>query len=120
MDLYARNQFDVMLALACESFSERVVQRCAGSENALRALREDPNGEGVWLDQFVTGFFDEWLLNDASAAAFVLVALEKRPLPADPGGTVTEVLQRQARIAFAELLRFKVDQALQQAIGTGM
>ena len=120
MDLYARNQFDVMLALACESLAERVVQRCAGATNALRQLREDPNGEGVWLDQFVDGFFDEWLLNDASAAAFVLVNLEKRQLPADEGGTVNEVLQRQARVAFGELLRHKVDQALQQSLGTGM
>jgi hypothetical protein len=120
MDLYQRNQFDVMLALACESFTERIVQRCGGSENALRALRDDPNGEGVWLTQFVDGFFDDWLLNDASAAAFVLVSLEKRPLPASEGGPVGEVLQRQARQVFTDLLRQKVDQALQQALGVGM
>jgi hypothetical protein len=120
MDLYARNQFDVMLALACEAFTERIVQRCAGTANALTCLRQDPNGEGVWLDQFVNGFFDEWLLTDSSAAAFVLVALEKRQLPASEAGTVAEVLQSHARTAFTELLRNKVDQALQQSLGTGM
>jgi hypothetical protein len=120
VDLYQRNQSDVMLALACESFTERVVQRCGGSEAALAKLREDPDGEGVWLTQFVDGFFDDWLLNDASAAAFVLVSLEKRPMPASDAGTVSEVLQRQSRLVFAELLRGKVDQALQQALGVGL
>jgi len=120
MDLHERNQFDVMLALACEALAERAIQRCAGTENALRRLREDPDGEGVWLSQFVDGFFDDWLLTDTSAAAFVLVNLEKRALPADPGGTVGEVMQRQARAVFAELLRAKVDQALQQALSSGM
>jgi len=44
----------------------------------------------------------------------VLEALERRTLPADPGGSVAEVMQRQARAAFAEVLATQTAQLIQR------
>ena len=115
MDPYRRQHFDWLLHEASADFVERVVHRCGGPQPALEALRADPQGEGVWLDQFVEAVFDEHLLGDAAGACFVLEALERRALPADPGGPVPEVLGRLARAAFAEVLAARAAQDLQRA-----
>ena len=49
-------------------------------------------------------FFAENLLEDTAGSCFVLEALERRTLPADPGGVVADVLSRAAQAAFADVL----------------
>jgi len=114
MELYLRQQFELLLQEATGNFSERIVHRCGGEQPALDRLRDDPQGEGVWLDQYVDNFFDEHLLSGTGAACFVLEALERRTLPADPGGVVSEVLPRLARAAFAEVLAAQTAQLIQR------
>ncbi|MEU9890547.1 hypothetical protein [Sphaerisporangium sp. NPDC051011] len=115
MDAYQRQQFDVMLLTAAERFAERIVQRCEGQDNALRRLRTDPQGEGVWLDEYVDAVFADFCLDDAAGSAFVLQALHKRQVTVDDTGTVSDVLARLARKAFAELLAAKVIEAMDRA-----
>ncbi len=115
MDLHAQQQFELLLAQSGEQFIERIVQRCAGQENALRLLRADRNSEGVWLDEFVDAVFADWCLDNAEGAAFVLTALQRRPLALEASGTVGELLQAAARSAFAELLHHKVLESMSRA-----
>jgi hypothetical protein len=116
MELYLRQQFDLILAEATGNFVERVVHRCGGEEAALERLRSDPNGEGVWIDEFVNNFFEEHLLTGVAGAAFVLQALEKRTVPADDGGTVGDVINRLARLAFADVLAQQSAQLIQRSM----
>lgn len=115
MDPYQRQQFDVLLLTAADRFAERVVQRCGGHAEALRRLRENPDGEGVWLGDYVDAVFADFCLDDADGAAFVLRALRKRQVTADDRGTVNDVLVRLAKAAFAGLLAAKVTEALDRA-----
>lgn len=114
MELYLRQQFELLLQEATGNFTERIVHRCSGEQSALDRLRDDPQGEGVWLDEYVANFFDEHLLTGTGAACFVLEALERRSVPADPGGPVAEVLSRLARAAFAEVLSTQAAQLIQR------
>ncbi|MGV9709953.1 hypothetical protein ACWDTI_04745 [Gordonia sp. NPDC003424] len=115
MDNYARMQFDVLLATAAESFVERIVQRCAGTDEALSRLAADPDGDGIWLSQFVDSVFAENCLDDPAGSCFVLEALSRRPIELAMSGTVADVLARAARMAFADLLRSKVTEAMERA-----
>ena len=119
MEYYRRQQFDSMLAISAESFVERIVQRCGGGELALERLRDDPQGSGVWLDEYVDAVFEEWLLTDASGAAFVLEALEKRPVSLTINGRVADVLQAMARRVYADLLRDRVTEVLGRQLAVG-
>ena len=67
---------------------------------AMSGLRPTTRGRG--LADFVDAFFAENLLEDTAGSCFVLEALERRTLPADPGGPVADVLARLARAAFAD------------------
>lgn len=115
MDLHQRQQFDVLLAQAGEAFIDRIVQRCGGQDNALRALRSDRNGDGVWLDEFVGAVFADWCLDNAEGAAFVLTALQRRPLALSAAGSVGDVLQSAARSVFGDLLYEKVVESMSRA-----
>lgn len=115
MDAFLRQQFDVLLLTAADRFVERIVQRCEGQSNALRALQADPEGPGVWLSEYVDAVFAEFCLDDAAGAAFVLQALPKRPVTVQDEGTVTDVLVRLAKSTFAALLLAKVVEALDRA-----
>lgn len=115
MDAYLRQQFDVLLLTAADRFVERIVQRCGGQDKALKQLQDDPQGEGVWLDEYVDAVFGEFCLDDAGGAAFVLQALHKRTVTVDDSGTVTDVLVRLAKTTFAELLTKKVVEAMDRA-----
>ena len=117
MELYQRQQFDFLLMTAAERFVERIVQRCAGVKNALARLREDPQGEGIWLDEFVQALFQDFLLDNPGGACFVLQALAKRTVPAPSEGKIDAMLQQMAVRAFADLLASKVDEALEQQSG---
>jgi hypothetical protein len=116
MEPHLRQQFDLMLHEATGNFTERAVHRCGGPQVALERLRADPESEGVWVGEFVDAFFADNLLDGPAGAAFVLEALERRSLPADPGGPVPEVLGRLARAAFAEVLAAQAAQLIQRQL----
>lgn len=116
MELYLRQQFELLLQEATGNFTERIVHRCGGEEVALERLKNDPESEGVWVSEFVNNFFDEHLLTGTGGACFVLEALEKRSLPADEGGAVSEVLPRLARAAFADVLTSQSAQLIQRQL----
>lgn len=114
MELFLRQNFEIMLQDATGNFTERTVHRCGGPDNALERLRTDPDGEGVFRSEFVSAFFEENLLNNTAGHAFVLEALEKRVLPPDAGGVVADVLKRLAEAAFADVLTTMTAQLIQR------
>jgi hypothetical protein len=118
MDLHARQQFDFFFNAAIERFVDRVEQRCGGPVPALEKLRTDPNGEGVWLDEFTAALFRDFLLDNAAGSAFILQALARRPAPALAGtaSTVEQMMSAAARAAFADVLRIKTDEQLEQRL----
>lgn len=118
MDAHARQQFDFLLNAAIERFVERCEQRCGGPVPALARLRDDPNSDGVWTDEFVHALFADFLLDNPAGAAFVLQALARRPLPVvtDPSANIGEWLQRVAHQAFAAVLANKTEEALEQRV----
>lgn len=115
MDLHQRQQFELLLAQTGESFIERIVQRCAGQDNALRALEQDPNADGIWLDEFVDAVFADWCLDNPEGAMFVLGALQRRHLTLEADGEVGEVLVAAAKAVFADLLYSKVRESMARA-----
>jgi hypothetical protein len=117
MNLHEQQQFDFLLATAVERYVERLEQRNEGAENALRRLREDPEGEGIWLGRFTEAIFQDFLLDNPAGCCFVLTALARRPAAFVKGGTVAEVLSQLAKAAFAELLRRKTEEVLEQHVG---
>jgi len=117
MDLHERQQFDLLLQLAVERFTERLEQRNQGAANALRRIRANPNGEGIWLSEYVDAVFQDFLLNTTDGAAFVLRALPKRKIFAPHGGTVESMLHAMAASAFGDLLCQKTEEELERRIG---
>lgn len=115
MELFARQHADRLLETATADFVGRAVHRCGGVDEALRRLREDPDGEGVWASRFVDAFVTEEMLDTPAASAFVLEAFATRTVGPDAGGPVAEVLDRLARQVLRDLLVAKADQHLQQA-----
>lgn len=117
MELHARQQFDFFFNAAIERFVDRVEQRCGGPVPALARLRDDPNAEGVWLDEFVVALFGDFLLDNVAGSAFILQALGRRPAPSvssKSGDSVEQLLSRLARDAFGTVLRIKTEEALEQ------
>lgn len=117
MEAYQRQQFDFLLMTAVERYCERIVQRNEGAEQALARLRADPQGEGIWLDQFAQAIFRDFLLDSPAGACFVLQALPRRRVPPPEVATVEAMLQQMALRAFADLLGAKAAEALEQQIG---
>lgn len=116
MELHERAQFDFLLNTAAERFVERLVQRTGGLEEGLAALRADPQGEGVWLDEFVRAVLRDFLLDNAAGSSFVLGNCAKRHLEGVHSGTVEQVLGALAVRAFADVLAVKVDQGIELAL----
>lgn len=121
MDLHERAQFDFLLNTAAERFVERLVQRTGGLEEGLAALRADPEGDGVWLGEFVRAVLRDFLLDNAAGSCFVLQACEKRTLGGLHGKeldglTVTAALAELAVVAFGDVLAAKVDQGIELAL----
>ena len=116
MELHERAQFDFLLNTAAERFVERLVQRTGGLEPGLAALRADPQGDGVWIDEFVRAVLRDFLLDNTAGACFVLGNCEKRHLEGLHSGTVQEVLADLAVRAFAGVLQVKVDQGIEMAL----
>lgn len=98
----------------------RLEERHRGPEPALAALRADPTAAG--LPEFVTAVFQDFLLDNADGAAFVLRSLPRRPVAShraafDAAGTVGEMLLLLASSLFAELLLAKTIEVLEQHAG---
>jgi hypothetical protein len=117
MDLHERQQFDFLLHSAVERFVERLEQKNQGAENALHRLREDPNGKHVWLDTFTNAIFADFLLDNVAGACFVLSALERGIVRMPFTGKIGDVLIAMAKSAFANLLRQKTEETLEQRTG---
>lgn len=120
MDLHQRQQFDFLLHTATERFVMRLEERHRGPEPALAALRADPAVAG--LPEFVAAIFQDFLLDNADGAAFVLRCLPRRSVAShraaiDAAGTVEEMLLLLAKSLFAELLLAKATEALEQHVG---
>jgi hypothetical protein len=116
MELHERAQFDFLLNTAAERFVERLVQRTGGLDEGLAALRADPQGEGVWLDEFVRAVLRDFLLDNVAGSCFVLAACERRTVEAVVSGPVDQVLAELAVRAFADVLTVKVEQGIQLAL----
>ena len=114
MELFLRQQFELLLQEATGNFTERTVHRCGGPEAALAALSTAPDAEPVFRAEFVQAFFQDNLLDNTAGHAFVLEALEKRTVGDIEGGAVSEVLERLARAAFADVLTTMTDQLIQR------
>jgi len=110
MEAYQRQQFDVLLTTAVDRFAEQMVRRWDSPSAALAQLRSDPQGEGVWVGEFVHALFAEYRLDDVAGAAFVLQALQKRQVSTQE--TVSDRLVHMAKDVFLELLTAKTVQAL--------
>jgi hypothetical protein len=114
MELYLKQQFELLLQDATGNFTERIVHRCGGPEAALERLATDPEGDGVFRGDFVRAFFDDNLLSNTAGHCFVLEALERRTVGDDPGGSVADVLARLAHAAFADVLTTMTAQLIQR------
>ncbi len=112
MELFLRQQFEILLQEATGNCTERLVHHLQGPQAALAAIEDGTAAPAI--EEFVDAFFAENLLDSPAGYAFVLEALHNRTLPADPGGTVSDVLGRAARAAFTELLSGQVSQAIQR------
>jgi hypothetical protein len=122
MDLHQRQQFDHLLQTATERFVARIEERHRGAEAAIAKLKAAPEGEGVWLGRFVDAIFQDFLLDNADGAAFVLRALPKRTIDGQRAAlqnaaTVEAALLALAKGLFGELLLRKSLEALEQHSG---
>lgn len=117
MELHERQQFDFLLHTAVERYVERLEQRNQGAHHALERLQKEPEGEGVWLSEFVGAVFDDFLLNNSAGAAFVMRALASRKAPelsSKPGQTVEQFSIACAQAVFAVLFQQKTEEVLEQ------
>ena len=119
MEIFERRLFEEVLNSAVSRFSERITQRCEGPERALHLLKTKPEGEGVWLTQFIENFFVDSLLDSTAGAAFILQALEKRKPSKSYEGTVGEVMRKMATDVFSELVKQKTIELLDQLLAYG-
>ena len=72
MEPHEQQYVNLLFAMAVERFSERIIQRNEGAQNALNRLRANPQGEGVWLNEFVDAFFRDALLDNTAGACLIL------------------------------------------------
>lgn len=120
---HERQYLDVLLAMAVDQFAERIVQRNGGPVHALSRLRSDPQGEGIWVGEFVDAFFRDSLLDTPAGSCLILQAFANRRWEA--GGvdseptTIGEMVQRAAKTAFGALLLQKTEEALERTLVFG-
>ncbi len=119
MNLHEKQQFDFLLMTAAERFADRIVQRCAGQDNALAKLKGDRDADGIWLTEFVDNIFEDFLLDNTAGACFVLAALEKRQIDFSTSGKIGDSLLAMAKNAFGDLLYMKIVDSMERAIAVG-
>lgn len=114
MELYERQQFDFLLTTAVARYVERLEQRNQGAANALARLRDNPEQDGIRLTEFVMALFADFLLDNPDGACFVLRAVPRRCVEPPATGTVAEILHAMATATFADLLKHKALERLEQ------
>ena len=122
MSPHEEEYFNIILQMAVERFSERALYRLGNVEEVIRKLRDDPQGEGVWLGQFVDVFFNDLLLHQIEGYAFIVRALSDQPIrlsslfdgPNERAETLETILRRLAVTSFADLLQKKTIEVLEQ------
>lgn len=122
MSPHEEEYFNIILQMAVERFSERALYRLGSVEEVIRKLRDDPQGDGVWLDQFVDVFFNDLLLHQIEGYAFIVRALSDQPIrlsslfdgPNERAETLETILRRLAVTSFADLLQKKTIEVLEQ------
>lgn len=123
MDPHEQQYFNLLLAMAADRLSERIIHRNEGVQKALERFRENPQGEGIWLNEFVDAFFREALLDNPAGYCLILQALANRPVIEFPNiaenVTVGEMLEKMAKQIFAVLLHRKTEEALEQTLALG-
>ncbi|EZP77504.1 hypothetical protein H839_07714 [Parageobacillus genomosp. 1] len=123
MNPHEQQYFNLLLAMAVDRFSERIIQRNEGVQKALERLRANPDGEGIWLNEFVDAFFRDALLDNPAGSCLILQALANQRVN-DLSNivervTVGEMLQEMAKQTFAVLLHRKTEEALEQTLAFG-
>jgi hypothetical protein len=123
MNPHEQQYFNLLLAMAVDRFSERIIQRNEGAMNALERLRTNPQGEGIWLNEFVEAFFRDALLDNPVGSCLILQALANQRVN-DLSNivvreTVGDILQALAKQTFATLLYRKTEEALEQTLAFG-
>jgi hypothetical protein len=123
MNPHEQQYFNLLLVIAVERFSERIIQRNEGAQKALERLRANPQGEGIWLNEFVDAFFRDALLDNPAGSCLILQALANQRVN-DLSNivervTVEEMLQEMAKQTFAALLHRKTEEALEQTLVFG-
>ncbi|OXB91724.1 hypothetical protein [Parageobacillus galactosidasius] len=123
MNPHEQQYFNLLLAMAVDRFSERIIQRNEGVQKALERLRTNPHGEGIWLNEFVDAFFRDALLDNPAGSCLILQALANQRINdfsnIVEGVTIGEMLQEMAKKTFAALLHRKTEEALEQALAFG-
>ncbi|MEN1680137.1 MAG: hypothetical protein AAGJ46_11130 [Planctomycetota bacterium] len=114
MDLHQQQQFAFLMQTAAERYALRLQERFRGASEGLDQLRANPEGEGVALPSFVDAIFEDFLLNNAAGACFVLQSLPKRRPPEVTAETVEESLVAMAKRLFRDLLLDKTLETLEQ------
>ena len=128
MHQHERQQFEFFLQTAVERYVERLEQRFRGAEAAMQNLRQDPNGQGVWLEGFCQAVFEDFLLNNVNGACFILCAMAQQTLvpicanmelgPSKESSIKVEVhLVNLAKRQFSQLLYNKSLETLEQHSG---
>ncbi len=120
MDLHQRQQFEFLLQTATERFVARLEERHRGPEAAIARMKADR--EKVWATEFVEAIFEDFLLNGADGACFVLRALPKRSIEphraaCEAADTVEDLVVGLAKGLFADLLLAKTFEVLEQHSG---
>ena len=114
MNDWERVYIDTLLHDACDIVCQTAIQRCDGPTNTLKKLREDPNGEGIWLDQFIPMFLGERAFDTDAGACAILEAFAKKPMPQVQGDSISSTLRGASRSIFAEMVLLKIDETLQR------
>lgn len=123
MNPHEQQYVNLLLAMAVDRFSERIIQRNEGAQKALERLRTNPQGEGIWLNKFVDAFFRDALLDNPAGSCLILQALANQRVH-DLSNiaervTVGEMLQEMDKQTFAALLHQKTEEALEQTLAFG-
>ncbi len=117
MDLHQKQQFGFLLETATDRYVARLEERFRGPEKALQTVKDDAEGDGVWLSQFTDAIFEDFLLNNIEGACFVLQALATRQATINGSGRVQDVLLPAAKQLFSELLLQRTVESLEQHSG---
>lgn len=80
MQLFEQQQFEFLMQTAVERFVERSEQRFQGAATALERWKQQPQQLADWLGGFCDAIFEDFLLNNADGACFVLRAMAQHQL----------------------------------------